>query len=330
MARCARATRSNTRSTSRPTRTPTRISTSRPTTPTPGTWRSGRCRTSTQSTSTARFPYWNSIVEHPDYDAFWKDEAWVTQVHGRVRAEPQRRRVLGSGGSVGPVGDLPALRGQRSQPLQLHRRRPVVSRAVAQPEGRIDRPDLVRRPRHRAEFREKIEAPWFRYWLHGKGEKFPWKASTFQTGSNSWQTYAAWPPKATATNLYLRADGALSFDAAAGAATSFVQYVSDPANPVPYRAAPDLADLSGGRLAAVGGRGSALRRQSSRRRHLGQRAARSRSDGDRRTRRRSVRVDLRHRQRFRRQADRRLSRNTRSRTRGTPTPARSRGSTRSR
>ncbi len=27
-------------------------------------------------------PFWNSIVEHPDYDAFWKDEAWVTQVKG--------------------------------------------------------------------------------------------------------------------------------------------------------------------------------------------------------------------------------------------------------
>src|SRR5215471_412764 len=27
-------------------------------------------------------PYWNSIVEHPDYDAFWKKEAWVTQIRG--------------------------------------------------------------------------------------------------------------------------------------------------------------------------------------------------------------------------------------------------------
>src|SRR2546429_8641275 len=27
-------------------------------------------------------PYWNSIVQHPDYDAFWKDEAWVTRIKG--------------------------------------------------------------------------------------------------------------------------------------------------------------------------------------------------------------------------------------------------------
>src|SRR5262245_38505873 len=26
-------------------------------------------------------PFWNSVVEHPDYDSFWKDEAWVRQLH---------------------------------------------------------------------------------------------------------------------------------------------------------------------------------------------------------------------------------------------------------
>jgi putative CocE/NonD family hydrolase len=95
------------------------------------------------------------------------------------------------------------------------------------------------------EFREQIEAPWFRYWLHGKGEKFPWKASTFQTGSNSWRTYAAWPPKSTATSLYLLADGTLSFDAPAGG-ESFVEYISDPAHPVPYRQRPISPTYPGG------------------------------------------------------------------------------------
>src|SRR6476661_7962263 len=26
-------------------------------------------------------PYWNSNIEHPDYDEFWKKEAWVQQLH---------------------------------------------------------------------------------------------------------------------------------------------------------------------------------------------------------------------------------------------------------
>ena len=62
------------------------------------------------------------------------------------------------------------------------------------------------------EFREKIEAPFFRYYLHGVGEKPAWQATMFQSGSNTWRTYAAWPPKeAVQTSLYLHADGTLSF-----------------------------------------------------------------------------------------------------------------------
>ncbi|MGC1372744.1 MAG: CocE/NonD family hydrolase [Candidatus Sulfotelmatobacter sp.] len=26
-------------------------------------------------------PYWNSTIDHPDYDDFWKKEAWVNQLH---------------------------------------------------------------------------------------------------------------------------------------------------------------------------------------------------------------------------------------------------------
>ena len=53
-----------------------------------------------------------------------------------------------------------------------------------------------------------------------------------------WKSYAKWPaPGATATNLYLHADGSLSFTApAAGEACR--DYVSDPANPVPFRERP--------------------------------------------------------------------------------------------
>ena len=105
-----------------------------------------------------------------------------------------------------------------------------------------------------AEFREKIEAPWFRYWLHGKGEKFPWKASTFQTGSNPLANLpdvaAERRPRPSSTctpTARCRSTRRRPGD-------SYVQYVSDPANPVPYRRASDFADLSRRRLAAMGSR----------------------------------------------------------------------------
>ena len=160
--------------------------------------RSGRCRTSTPSYLHGTIPFWNSIVEHPDYDAFWKDEAWVTQVQGRLRAESQRRRLLGSGGSVGAVGDLPPLRSS-AIPTATTSSSPARGSTAQWHNPSAESIGQVSFGGHdtAVEFRERIEAPWFRYWLHGTGEKFPWKASTFQTGSNSWQTYAAWPPPAT-------------------------------------------------------------------------------------------------------------------------------------
>jgi putative CocE/NonD family hydrolase len=91
------------------------------------------------------------------------------------------------------------------------------------------------------EFREQIEAPFFRYYLHDSGEKPAWQATTFQSGSNSWHTYKVWPPKeATATNLYFHSDGMLSLIAPAAPAgmRAYREYVSDPANPVPYRTRP--------------------------------------------------------------------------------------------
>jgi hypothetical protein len=63
----------------------------------------------------------------------------------------------------------------------------------------------------------------------------------FQTGSNRWRTYAAWPPaEAKPTRLYLHADGTLSFDAprAGDRAPAWREYVSDPNSPVPYRKRP--------------------------------------------------------------------------------------------
>jgi putative CocE/NonD family hydrolase len=91
------------------------------------------------------------------------------------------------------------------------------------------------------EFREKFEAPFFRYYLHGKGAKPAWQASTFQSGSNTWHNYANWPPKeAKPTKLYLHANGTLSFTAPveSKSAKDYREYVSDPANLVPYRQRP--------------------------------------------------------------------------------------------
>ena len=68
------------------------------------------------------------------------------------------------------------------------------------------------------------------------------EALLFQTGSDKWVQFTAWPPReAKKRELYFREDGKLSFEApaaASGGGEAFDSYVSDPAHPVPYRHRP--------------------------------------------------------------------------------------------
>ncbi|HWW86219.1 MAG TPA: CocE/NonD family hydrolase, partial [Vicinamibacterales bacterium] len=188
-----------------------------------------------------KIPYWNSVVEHPDYDAFWKAEAWVSQLQS---ATVPNLNVAGFWDQEDPWGPWEIYRhSERSDPNHINF---IVGGPWFHGQWHAARADsigLIPFGGHdtASEFREKIEAPWFRYWLHGNGEKFPWKASTFQTGSNSWRTYQSWPPTgSTPTKMYLHTNGELSFTepASSQARTEYVEYVSDPAKPVPYRVRP--------------------------------------------------------------------------------------------
>jgi uncharacterized protein len=82
-------------------------------------------------------------------------------------------------------------------------------------------------------FRRNIQFPFFEYYLKGKGSPLP-KAYVFETGTNVWRTYEAWPPaQAKPKTLYFHANGKLSFDPPAEKEGSD-EYVSDPAHPVPF------------------------------------------------------------------------------------------------
>jgi putative CocE/NonD family hydrolase len=189
-------------------------------------------------------PYWNHMVEHPDYDAYWKSEAWIRQLHAST---VPNLNVAGFWDQEDPWGPWQIFRhAAEHDPDHTNYivAGPWYHGQWRSPKG--DRIGQIPFDGHETarEFREQVEAPFFRHYLHGEGEKPLWRATTFQSGANRWRTYDAWPPaSAKATNLYLRADGTLSFEAPTGTPTTrarpvFREYVSDPANPVPYRERP--------------------------------------------------------------------------------------------
>jgi putative CocE/NonD family hydrolase len=191
-------------------------------------------------------PYWNSSIDHADYDEFWKKEAWVSQLHAST---VPNLNVAGFWDQEDPWGPWQIFRhAEESDPGHTNF---IVAGPWYHGEWQSAKGEgigLIPFGGHETarEFRENIEAPFFRYYLHESGAKPAWQASTFQSGSNTWHTYDVWPPKeGKATKLYLHADGTLSFHAPV-AANAYREYVSDPANPVPYRQRPISPTYPGG------------------------------------------------------------------------------------
>ena len=188
-----------------------------------------------------KIPFWNDTVEHPNYDEFWKKEAWVNQLHAST---VPNLNVAGFWDQEDPWGPWQIFRhAAESDPDHTNF---IVAGPWFHGEWQAPKGDsigVIPFGGHETsrEFRENIQAPFFRHYLHDAGDKPAWQASTFQSGSNTWHTYAAWPPKeAKPTKIYFHSDGTLSFTAPdkSTMAKPFREYVSDPANPVPYRARP--------------------------------------------------------------------------------------------
>ena len=90
------------------------------------------------------------------------------------------------------------------------------------------------------EYRKIIEAPFFELYLKDRPGFRLSDTASFRTGVDQWQRYDTFPPVDgfTSAKLYLGSGGALGFAAPVSAEASPVSYVSDPANPIPYRERP--------------------------------------------------------------------------------------------
>jgi uncharacterized protein len=185
-------------------------------------------------------PTWNDFARHPDYDAFWKRQAfapWLTRVTAPTL------NVAGwwdQEDFYGPLKIYELLERQDT----AHENFLVVgpwnhggwSNGEGRKLGRLDFGSATA-----AHYRQQILAPFFAYYLKGKGAPPASEALTFRTGVNEWVRHDAWPPRQTITDrkLYFRGGAKLSFDPPPATDTqAFDSYVSDPSNPVPYRQRP--------------------------------------------------------------------------------------------
>jgi putative CocE/NonD family hydrolase len=186
-----------------------------------------------------KIPSWNSFVEHPAYDDFWKQKSLAHALH---QAKVPNLNVAGwwdQEDFYGPMALYADLEKNDTPHLNFLVVGPWNHGGWAHGPGNWLGQIPFNSDTGRY-FREQVEGPWFAYYLHDKGTLPLKEALLFQTGSDTWTRFDSWPPAdAQKKSLYFGADGKMSFDAPkADAAEAFDSYVSDPSNPVPYRNRP--------------------------------------------------------------------------------------------
>jgi len=183
-----------------------------------------------------RLPSWNDFAKHPNYDSFWKRQSRLTSIHN------PHIPIL----HVGGYYDQEDLNGPQIMYRQLEKKDnsnlnfillgPWNHGGWAGSKG--DSLGKISFGNNTASWFQENQKKWFDYWLKGEGDGKFSEANCFQTGSNKWKAYSTWPPKeAEIRRLYTHENGSCNFNKPA-AATGSVNYISDPAKPVPYRTQP--------------------------------------------------------------------------------------------
>jgi putative CocE/NonD family hydrolase len=192
-----------------------------------------------------KIPTWNDYVAHPDYDEFWKRQTMIPHL---TSVKVPTLNVAGwwdQEDFYGPVDIYDA--------LEKHDAR-GINHLVVGPwrhggwaGGTGDSLGAIPFGSNTSEyFRDKVQAPFFAYYLKDKGARdFP-QALTFEVGTNEWRRWDQWPPTARTEvrGLYFGPREQLTLSDPGtgsrepGTGPEFDEFVSDPAHPVPYRQRP--------------------------------------------------------------------------------------------
>jgi putative CocE/NonD family hydrolase len=190
--------------------------------------------------------FWRKLLEHPAYDAFWRDQA----VDKILAAQPLTVPVM----LVHSLWDQEDIYGAIA-----------VYKAIKPKDAAGDKVFLVMGPWYHGQsirdgsslgalkfnsdtalhFRQEILRPFLdQYLKDGAPRADVPPVVAFETGTNVWRRLPSWPAGCASgctvqpTPLYLASGLKAGFSAPAAGGAPFEEYVSDPAKPVPYRPRP--------------------------------------------------------------------------------------------
>ncbi len=187
-------------------------------------------------------PLWNLVLQHPNYDDFWK----VRNI------KPHLKRVAPAMMEVGGYYDAEDLAGPWGVFRSIEKLAPATDNHIVVgpwPHGGWARGDGDTFGSLRWSFkagpyyRDSVEFPFFMHHLKNGPDPKLARVLVFRTGSDRWDSYNTFPPaEAMKKKLYLQPGGKLSFEPPRGGA-EFAEYISDPSNPVPVVGRPDPSGM---------------------------------------------------------------------------------------
>jgi putative CocE/NonD family hydrolase len=180
-------------------------------------------------------PFWNDLLAHPDYDAFWQER----------NALPHFKDIRAATLVVGGFYDAENLYGALQLYRTIEKNNPKAQNYLVMGPwshgqwARDDGQHLGPVPfdsKTSLFYRKEIEFEFFQHFLKDDSELELPEAYVFESGSNVWKAYKQWPPyEREERELYLMQGDGLAFNATGlGVKDSFEEYTSDPSRPVPY------------------------------------------------------------------------------------------------
>lgn len=193
-----------------------------------------------------QLPFWKLIHDNPSYDAFWQDQALETLI-GRVPLNVPILWVQGLWDQEDMWGANHCY--EAVEPLDTHNAKHNNKNYLVmgpwwhgQENSKARSIGPLRWNGDTAlYFRQNILLPFFNQYLKPGAPKAAIAPVTiFNTGEDRWNRYQRWPQSCDtgcrykSRQLYLRANGEVSFNPPAPGDAKYDAYVSDPAKPVPY------------------------------------------------------------------------------------------------
>ena len=178
-------------------------------------------------------PFWNEMMQHPNRDEFWKKRAIM----------PHLKKVAPAVMVVTGWYDAEDLYGSFKSYQAIEAQNPGVNNVLVVGPwqhggwagGDGDKLGSANFGSKTAAFyRAEIEFPFFEKYLKGEKLPAPAEATVFETGSNTWRTFDAWPPKGSKMQQLFIGEGGKLESAAPSTKEAFDEFVSDPARPVPF------------------------------------------------------------------------------------------------